>query len=122
MKLLDKIESLGIEVNEDMLKEVLRYVEVNEDISKEEILEELDTLDDSGACHEQIDSMVDIYNYSLRQWSVDNYQWVEDAISEGLCDGTDFHKSIQAGQYLYYQDQFNTALTELVSDIDNLEE
>lgn len=58
-------------------------------------------LDYDGSVHELIDSNIDIYYYSLRQWAVDNWAYVEDAISEGLTEGcTDYHKLIQWGQYM----------------------
>ena len=47
------------------------------------------------------DSKVDIYNYNLRQWSVDNYNYIEDAVEEFGLDpkNFDFHKLIMMGQY-----------------------
>ena len=46
------------------------------------------------------DSSVDIYYHGLRQWAVENYQYIEEAMEEGLCEGvTDFHELIQRGQY-----------------------
>jgi hypothetical protein len=64
------------------------------------------------------DGNIDIYNHDLRKWSVDNYNYVEDAISEGLADGTDFHKSIQSGQYLKYQEDMNQELSDLSDAIE----
>lgn len=43
--------------------------------------------------------MIDIYYRDLREWAVDNWQWVEQAIDNGITDTSDFHKMIQAGQY-----------------------
>ena len=61
--------------------------------------------------------MIDIYYYDLRKWSVDNYSYVEDAIEEGLCEGeSDFHKLIQAGQYLYYREQANELIEEIFKE------
>ena len=60
-----------------------------------------DLLDYDGSIHSIIDSNIDIYNHTLRIWAVDNWEYCEDAISEGLCDGADYHKMIQSGQYKY---------------------
>ena len=80
------------------------YVEI-EEYNSEEIEYLFDHIDDNGQIHELVDGLIDIYNYGLRQWAVDNYNWVEEAISEGLCEGVDdYHKLIQCGQYVYYRD------------------
>ena len=119
IKLIDKIESLGIDIEEDMLREVLKFVIVEDDISREDIIEELN-LDYSGTCQEQIDSMVDVYYYDLRMWAVDNYKWIEQAVENGMTDCKDFHEMIQAGQYEYYNDRFYTNLDDLINDLNNL--
>ena len=53
---------------------------------------------------ERADSMVEIYNYKLRQWSVSNYEWIEEAVSEFGVESKnfDYHKLIQLAQYLMY--------------------
>lgn len=79
-----------------------------------------DTIDYDGSLHELIDSEIEIYNHPLREWAVDNYHYVEDAISEGLCEGTDYHASIQAGQYLFYSEQYNNELESIVESINEL--
>tara|TARA_R110000744_G_scaffold94093_3_gene181645 strand:- start:1059 stop:1454 length:396 start_codon:yes stop_codon:yes gene_type:complete len=76
-----------------------------------------DKLDYDGSLHELIDGQIDIYNHDLRVWAVDNYSYVEDAKSEGLTDGDDFHKSIQAGQFLKYQETMNDEIEDLVDAI-----
>ena len=47
------------------------------------------------------DSHIDIYTYDLFEWAKNNYDWVEEAISQGLCDmsNPDIPKMLQAGQY-----------------------
>ena len=51
--------------------------------------------------HELIDSYIDIYYYDLRKWAVDNWEFVEEALNEGLCRCvSDYHKLIQMGQYV----------------------
>tara|TARA_R110002012_G_scaffold87541_1_gene216388 strand:+ start:178 stop:507 length:330 start_codon:yes stop_codon:yes gene_type:complete len=60
-----------------------------------------DALDCDGSLHEIIDSYICIYTYDLRKWSVKNWEFVEEALEEGLCEGvSDYHKLIQMGQYV----------------------
>lgn len=49
------------------------------------------------------DNNIDIYNYDLFEWCKTNYEWVEDAIAQGLCDTSSpsIPRMIQAGQYEY---------------------
>ena len=68
-----------------------------------EVHDIIDSMDYSGELHEIIDSQIDIYYYDLRQWAGDNWEYCEEAIDEGLTDGSDYHAMIQAGQYVYYQ-------------------
>ena len=61
----------------------------------------IEALDYDGTLHEIIDGHIDIYYYDIRKWAVDNWEFVEEAIDEGLCDGvSDYHKLIQTGQYV----------------------
>ena len=58
-------------------------------------------LDYDGSLHELIDSSIDIYYCDLREWAVDNWEFVEEALNEGLCRCvSDYHKLIQMGQYV----------------------
>ena len=53
----------------------------------------------SGGIDEIIDSNIDIYNYDLRKWAVENYHYIEQAMEDGFAEGvTDFHQLIQLGQ------------------------
>ena len=116
--LLDKVD---IEIS-DFKGDIVSLID-RKDVDLTENLDEhdlRDTLDYDGSLHELVDGMIDIYNHDLRKWSVDNYNYVEDAISEGLADGTDFHKSIQAGQYLYYSEIMNQELSEIVEEFNEL--
>ena len=80
-----------------------------------------DILDYDGALHERIDSLIDIYYHSLREWSVYNYGYIEEAIEEGLCEGVfDFHKLIQMGQYMYYREEMNEAIEELFNEVQEM--
>lgn len=56
------------------------------------------------------DSNVDIFYYDLFEWCKENFEYVEKAIGEGLCDlsNPDIPKMIQAGQYTkIQQDLYN---------------
>ena len=76
-------------------------------------------LDYDGSVHELIDSMIDIYYYDLRKWSVDNFEAIDEAIDEGLCEGSDFHQQIQAGQYIFFRGQANDVIDEIFAEFNN---
>ena len=67
---------------------------------------------------ELADSRVDIYYYNLRQWAVDNWEYVEDAMDEGLTeDIKDHHKLIQIGQYYKHEQDLREDLHYLMEEI-----
>jgi hypothetical protein len=123
--LLAILRDNGIKVSDDILTEVLQWADCEPNITQEELVDMLDygELDYSGSLHENIDSNVDIYYKDLREWFAksDNFKWIEQATEEGLCEGADIHQSIQAGQYLYYQDQVIRRLEELVEEVESLD-
>ena len=69
------------------------------------------------------DSKIDICNYDLRKWAVDNYNYIEDAISEfGVnTDKPDFHQMIQRGQYYAYSNEFYSLVDEFKDYIETLD-
>lgn len=74
-------------------------------------------LDYDGSVQELADSYVDIYSHALREWAVDNYHYVEQAMDEGLCEGVnDFHQLIQSGQYVYYNELAYECIEELFTE------
>ena len=78
-------------------------------------------LDYDGSIHEIVESYIDIYYYDLRKWAVDNYNYIEDALEEGLAEGvTDFHKLIQIGQYVQLQQESHESIKELFSEYDGV--
>ena len=101
---------------EDLKQGILEAIEYKEldikDFDAESLCDELDC---DGTINEIIDSCIDIYYYDLRKWAVDNYDYIEDAINEGLVDTSDFdfHKAIQAGQYVLGQELAREVLEEL---------
>lgn len=68
--------------------------------------------------HELADGRVEIYYYKIRQWAVDNWTYVEDAMDEGLAEGvTDYHKLIQIGQYYKHEQYLRENLYNLLEEI-----
>lgn len=106
--------TLESEIDGEVLALFLRFY--GEEDSDQILIDQdvFEKLDYDGSLHELIDGQIDIYYHSLRVWSVDNWAYVEDAISDGLADGTDHHKSIQAGQYLSYQEDTYNELRKLI--------
>lgn len=101
----------------DSILDLIKYKDLNlADYS--DVHELRDTLDYDGSLHELIDSSIEIYNYQLRQWAVDNWNYVEDAIKEGLVDTSDFdfHKAIQSGQFLQLTEEANEALEDIFNE------
>ena len=72
---------------------------------------------------ELADSKIDCYYHDLRKWSVDNYNYIEDAIAEFGVDtkNPDFHKMIQQGQYYAYSNEFYTLVNEFKDYIESLD-
>lgn len=62
------------------------------------------------------DSNIDVYTYDLLKWLPDNYEWVEEAISQGLCNMSepDIPKMIMAGQYEKYSSELYECLEEIM--------
>jgi len=76
-----------------------------------------DHLDYSGGVHEIIDSSIDIYYYDLRKWAVDNYDFIEQAMEEGFCEGvTDFHRLIQCGQFVQLSEEAREIIDDLFTE------
>ena len=107
----------------DSILDLIKYKELNL-ADYNDVHDLRDALDYDGSLHELIDSSIDIYNYKLRQWAVDNYQYIEDAINEGLVDTSDFdfHKAIQSGQFLQLTEEANEALEEIFNEFQETKE
>ena len=93
-----------------------------ETIEKDEIYTDwyflYDDLDYNGSVHSIIDSNIDIYYYDLRQWAVENWQWVDQAREEGLCSpDVDYHAMIQAGQYVALLEEAQQYIEELFNEM-----
>nr|BAR35129.1 hypothetical protein [uncultured Mediterranean phage uvMED] len=76
-----------------------------------------ENLDYDGSVHEIVDSNIDIYFYDLREWCVNNYDYIDRALRDGFCDGvTDFHKLIQIGQYVQLEQHSRNMVAELFEE------
>ena len=76
--------------------------------SLDELMAFIEDINDNGSIDELIDSKIDIYNHTLREWAVDNYGYIEDAVDEfGVQMPFDFHKVIQMGQYMQLSEDIN---------------
>ena len=101
----DLIELIDNKLDNENIDDVTGYYEL------------IEIIDFDGSLHQLIDSCIDIYNYDLRLWAVDNYDYIELAIDEGLTEGvTDYHKLIQIGQYCYYRKNYHEAV-EFFTDV-----
>ena len=105
-------EDFKTELNE-LLAHESRGINQDDDYNREELVE---WWRDNGEIHERIDSSICIYNYTLRLWSVDNYEYIERAFDELCCDFDDWHSVIQRGQYLYYSEVMEDAITEWIAE------
>lgn len=109
-KIIDKFEYTGEFLDKTDLQDLISNQKFGD------FQELVDWLEDdaSDMISELADSKVDIYNYDLRKWSVDNYGYIEDAIQEFGVDteNPDFHKMIQCGQYYAYSNEFYTLVQE----------
>ena len=109
-KIIDKFEYTGEFLDKTDLQDLISNQKFGD------FQELVDWLEDdaSAMISELAGSKVYIYNYNLRKWSVDNYKYIEDAISEFEVDteNPDFHKMIQSGQYLAYSNEFYTLVSE----------
>lgn len=92
-----------------------KNIDVNDFVDAHDLYEALDY---DGSLHEIIDSNIDIYYYDLRKWAVDNYNYVEDAVDEGLVDTSnfDFHKAIQSGQYVQLREEMSEIVEAIFSE------
>ena len=122
MKVSELIEknrsTLDIQQNDFLLDiiEAINYKDIEADgITDIHDLQEI--LDYDGTLHSLIDSKIEIYYYQLRAWAVENYDKIEEAMAEGLCEGvTDFHQLIQSGQYVAYREECYDAV-ELIFEL-----
>jgi len=100
---------------ENQVKELIAYKEIdlNDFADHHDLYQKLDY---DGSLHEIVDGNIDIYYYDLRKWAVENYNYIDDAIEEGLCEGSDFHKQIQSGQYVKLNEEMNEVVEKIFKE------
>ena len=113
-EIIDGFEYYGNFLDKSDLSDLLNNYNFN---NKDDLLSYL-----NGECRKHIgdiilelsDSKIDCCNYDLRKWAVDNYHYIEDAISEFGIDtnNPDFHKMIQQGQLYAFNNEFYTLVSE----------
>lgn len=102
------LNNSGLDFETGFFGDYLHHVEFNDFT---ELMAYLDGDDNCNCIQDSVseyaDSSVDVYNYNLRVWAAENYDYVEQAVDEGLVDTNnfDYHKAIQCGQYIYYQEK-----------------
>ena len=103
-KIVDKFEYTGEFLDKTDLQDLLSGQKFGD---LQELIDWLED-DSSDMVSELSDSKVDIYYYDLRKWSVDNYNYIEDAIAEFGVDekNPDYHALISQGQYYAYSNEF----------------
>lgn len=104
-----------------MKNEILNAItDLGIDISTVESYHDLyEEINYNGTIHEIVGGHIDIYYYDLRKWAVDNWEYVEEANEQGIgTNGIDYHKDIQAGQYL----KFEQMAVEIIEEIFNEQE
>ena len=122
-EIIKGFEYQGEFLDKSDLEDLLSNYDFN---NKDELMDYLNDGDGnyiSDTISELSDSKVDCYYYNLRQWSVDNYNYIEDAISEFGVDtkNPDFHKMIQQGQYYAYNNEFYNLASEFKDYIETLD-
>ena len=75
-----------------------------------------DDINYNGAVDDMIDDYIDIYYRSLREWAVNNYHYIEDALVE-FGTSEDYHKDIQMGQYKFYSEEIYSCINEMIKYI-----
>ncbi len=107
--------------NDTFTSDVVHELEDHLDSEVEDSHDLYELLDCRGVLHEFIDSAIDIYNHILRQWAVDNYEYIEQALEDGICAGiTDFHDLIKLGQYHMYQQEMYQCVEDIFNILDVL--
>jgi hypothetical protein len=97
----------------ESILELIQYKELNlADYSDVSDLHE--ALDYDGSLHELIDGNIEIYTHKLWAWAAENYEYVDQAINEGLASLTSGIVScLQAGHFMQLSEEANEALEEI---------
>ena len=122
-EIINGFEYTGEFLDKSDLSDLLSNYDFN---NKDELLSFLNDEDGNyigDTITELSDSKIDCYYHSLREWAVDNYNYIEDAISEyGVdTDNPDFHKMIQQGQFYAFNIEFYNLISDFKDYIETLE-
>lgn len=100
----------------ESILELIQYKEFNlADYS--DVYELHDALDYDGSLHELIDGNIEIYTHKLWQWAAENYEYVDQAIEEGLANlSSGIISCLQAGHYMQLSEEANEALEEIFNE------
>lgn len=100
----------------DSILDLIKYKEFNlADYNDAHDLRE--ALDYDGSLHELIDNSIEIYTHKLWQWAAENYEYVDQAIDDGLADlSSGIVSALQAGQFLQLTEEANGALDEIFNE------
>ena len=67
---------------------------------------------------QDFESHIDIYNYNLRKWAVDNWHFIDEAREMGfISENADYHQCIQSGQFLAFEQEAHQHIEELFNEL-----
>lgn len=95
----------------------IKYLDIDINDMINDAYDLYEALNHNGTMDEIIDGMIDIYYIDLRKWSVENHDYIDQAIEKGLCTDLDFHKQIQSGQYVYYSEEARETVEEIYEEL-----
>lgn len=100
----------------DSILELIKYKEL--DLSDYSDVHDLhEALDYGGSLHELIDGNIEIYTHKLWAWASQNYEYVDQAIDEGLANlSSGIVSCLQAGHYVQLTEEANEALEEIFKE------
>lgn len=106
----------------DQILEAIEYKSLN--LSDYSDVHDLrDALDYDGTLHEIIDGNIEIYTHKLWQWAAENYEYVDQAIEEGLASlESGIISCLQSGHYMQLSEEANEALEEIFNEFKANEE
>ena len=122
-----RVDYSDVKAMKEELMEILKDVGAMEAAEECSDVGELhDIFEEALYLSEYVDGQIDIYNHDLREWAVDHWMWVEEAILQGVADGYAeadhcYHRAIMAGQYVYYSAAASEAIEEIFDDINKEE-
>jgi hypothetical protein len=111
----ERCRALALDAHSDMLPDDWRYGF---------ICEALSAICDASNLDE-IELEADIYNHELTEWVGSHGHrpsYCDDAVSEGLCDGSDMINTLQCGQYMEKREVLGAVLAYLRNEAEEEEQ